>query len=183
MVKWADVNLHWADVNSLSVEVGYKNGKRFILLNGTRYTEESIRANRPRFIQIDGTRIHLFGIDFIIKVDSPARYNRWGMESSLKQSDAEYKTWSAIEKLDRTYFAEVLGYEKNRFIVFRRYPEVDDMNPVGQKIAKRHITKINKLLNKYDLSDIDTDDYLGYDETHNWCLVDGKPLIFDYGFS
>lgn len=180
MVKWADVNLHWADVNSLSIEVGNKNGERYIILNGHKHTRQSLEKNKPS--SLGGTRMHLFGLDFVIKVDSPKLYKNNWMSTSFKQSNAEYEVWKNIEKKDRKYFAEVIAYEKNKYIVFRRYLDIDDINTPLQKIRKRHINKVESLTTKYDICDVNTGWYKGH-VTHNWCLVDGKPLIFDYGFS
>lgn len=181
MVKWTDVNLNWNDVKSLKVEVASGGGRRSIYINGHKYTHTELRKNKPS--SFGGTRMHLFGLDFVIKVDSPALYRENYMDTDRKQSNSEFKLWNNIEPNDRKYFAEVIAYEKNRYIVFRRYAEIDDINQPKQKIALKHIRKIDDLINKYDIADVETEIWKKTVETHNWGMVNGQPLIFDYGFA
>lgn len=181
MVKWFDVNLNWADVKTLDVVVGKTRNERVIVLNGVKYTRQMLKKGKPS--SLTGTRMHLFGLDFVIKVDSPHLYRSWGMNEARKQSNVEFQIWNTIKNKDRKYFAEVVDYKEDSYIVFKRYPEIDNMNQPKQKIYKRYVDKIEKLVNDYGLSDIDTDTWGKSHETHNWAMVGGKPLIFDYGFS
>lgn len=181
MVKWFDVNLNWTDIKTLDVVVGKTRNERVIVLNGVKYTSQMLKKNKPS--SMTGTRMHLFGLDFVIKVDSPCLYRSWGMDEERKQSNVEFNIWNSLKKRDRKYFAEVLDYKEDSHIVFKRYPEIDDMNHPKQKIYKKFCNKINKLIDTYQLCDIDTDIWNRVTETHNWAMVGGQPLIFDYGFS
>lgn len=181
MVKWFDVNLNWADIKTLDVVVGKTRNERVIVLNGVNYTRQMLKKSKPS--SMTGTRMHLFGLDFVIKVDSPYLYRSWSMNEGRKQSNVEFQIWNKLKKRDRKYFAEVIDYKEDCYIVFKRYPEIDNMNNPKQRILKKFSDKVDKLIEAYGLSDIDTDTWKRVTETHNWAMVDGQPLIFDYGFS
>jgi hypothetical protein len=179
-INWSDVNLKWKDVTSLEVNV-YKNGSRAILLNGKKYTYNSICNKRPKNFYVSGSRLHLFGIDFLIKVDSPKLYKSNYLTTKLNQCKKEFDVWNSIQEEDKKFFAEILDYKENEFIVFRRYNEVHDEEITCKDIKNEHVEKIDGLKRKYKLKDIFSekigDQYMAF----NWCLVNNIPLIYDYG--
>jgi len=111
--------------------------------------------------------------NYIVKVDMelPGEVP-WELEGEI-----EVRLYNhVIEECDRKYFAELLSwghiFPKNRyFYVVMKYYNIQ--HPL---VASPIIKKLQK---KYQLYDIVNDD----GDNWNWGLVDGQPMIFDYGAS
>jgi hypothetical protein len=179
-VKWFDVNLKWEDVYSLDVNI-HKNGSRSILLNDKKYTYNSICKKRPENSYVCGSRFHLFGIDFLIKVDSPKLYKSNYFTIKLNQCKKEFDIWNSVQENDKKFFAEVLDYKENKFIVFKRYNDIHNDEISLKNIKSKHVKKINEIKRKYKLLDVFTEKIGMHYLPFNWCLVNNIPLIYDYG--
>jgi hypothetical protein len=175
MKPWAHVDLHWSEVTSLSVKLK-RGGNRSIILNGVEYEADRIKES-AKDKKIIGMRLHFFGLDFVIKVDVPSLYERGAMIGTTRQSNHEYKIWNSLEESDRKHFAKVIAYEKNRYIVFHRYPEI--VSDKKYNITRKHVDLVHHFTKKYNLCDLSN--YMT-SRPHNWVLLNGQVLIYDYGF-
>ena len=105
-MAWCDINLTWDKVKHITATPFIKGKERKIMINGREFTGTSLRTRRAR---VNGTRVHIFGIDFVVKVDCPVKYAREYMSLAYRQSDKEYDLYQKIEESDRQYFPELIN--------------------------------------------------------------------------
>lgn len=119
-----------------------------------------------------GRQTYLFD-KFVIKFDT--KYNKGAKE--------EFENWKRIKPKDRKYFAEVFGigiFEGKNYIIQERvFP-----SRTAPKLLK-HYETLNRLMDEYDLEDIDLSETNATEGSHNVVIdVNGSLKIFDYaGFS
>lgn len=137
-----------------------------ILIDGVP-TEEKLLSG------VDGgySRKIFFVKDLVIKITIHGIGSRiWD------QSGNELKIWRSLRTEDRPHFAEVVEGGNipgvNWSWVAQRYLNLETMRPVPKDI----VGLIDSLKTRYNLRDLHGD-YCG----RNWGMVNGVPVIYDYG--
>jgi hypothetical protein len=127
--------------------------------NGERLPRLPLIGARPKFG---------LGDEFIIKMDAG---------TANPQSSTELLLWESLDEADKRYFAPIefgrkfVSAESLGFIVQKRL----NVNTDGSAKSGEAWGIVLDLKRKYNLSDL----YDGGCE--NWGMVDGSPVILDYG--
>lgn len=133
-----------------------KNLNIAIIDSNIYINEEKAKVKRCKY----STRKIYHTRDYIIKLND-----------DLDQSNKEYKRWKTIEKLDKKYFSEVVGYKKNSYIIHKKYSLVKNESIKVENFE--HI--LEKLIKKYKLHDLETR------YPNNWSVTKtGDLIIYDY---
>lgn len=133
------------------------NGKRDVRLNGERL--------RRKYRTWSSRRIYI-GKEYVIKVE-------WD-DVDLGQCKDEYRIWKSLPDKHRKYFAPILKFGKGngyRYVVCPKL-NLKDSNDDNDFVWNSTLRNIAK---KYGLVD------LTGRLNENWFIVDGKPIIIDYG--
>lgn len=145
-------------------------------LKTSRFRKRTFRTAREgdfcRYQRYNKKYVIKYGLD----VDDPTYSGPSCLDDYLKgQINKEIKFWKDIvEEKDRQYFAPILWYKTNKWIVqpncrFKRY------NQIERAIYK---STINNLIDKYGLWDLE---FNSCESRNCGILWNGKPIIYDYG--
>jgi len=121
--------------------------------------------------QTNGSRLVYLNNHYVVKLET--------FDRSVKhtQSFNEFTTYQKIEKKDKKYFAQILGFGKIK-ILDDNYCYIVQKRISKSKEIKRnyqHRKKVKELGEKYKITDL---------HTNNWYVnQDGLPVIFDLGYS
>jgi hypothetical protein len=118
----------------------------------------------------------MFGKKFILKLDS----------SDIPQGEREADIWANLDPEDAIYFLPILTHGtveingRTRHYIIQEIVNLD--SSAGSDVAYGLWNAVlAPVVEKYDVGD-DVGDDLG-EYFSNWALVDGNPVIYDYGYS
>ena len=133
-----------------------------------------IRSGRYMYIGSGSSRrVYDLGNDYVVKIAKN--------DAGIEQNRAEYY----ISSEDYFgIFAEVSGVSNDyRMLVMRKAKKIKDIRSVWNyfnaedKYEFRHSKQMQRLKEKYRL-------LLGdFEKTSSWGIIDGRPVIIDYGFT
>lgn len=140
-----------------------------------RETFSVLVNGRPARRLRDGTGCRSIFIDeevgVVVKVE---HRDDWPGGDTL-QAQSERDLWELLDESDREYFGEILDAQVDNdglsWVVQRYYPDMKDASTAPEIVKEL----ANLLASKYDLGE---DWY-----PRQWKVVDGKPLIHDFGIS
>lgn len=133
------------------LDVAYLNGEKLIRSSG---------KDESRKIFING--------DYIVKIEDKSSYH--------SQCQAEFRLWNKIQNRDRKYFVPILYFTRRKewsaviqpFLRIKKY----NSERTSNKYYKMGIERMER---KYNIDDLCN--WCGC----NWGVVNGHPVIYDYG--
>lgn len=133
-------------------------------VTNVRTSEEHVLINGIKAKRISDYRRHTYKTrKFIVKIDTIAL-----------EAKREVKLWKRLDEEDRKHFVPILCSslvgrwicQERLDIIFANQIEYEERNELWDAI-------IEPICEKYNLADLSPD--------WNWGMVDGVPMIYDYG--
>jgi hypothetical protein len=114
------------------------------------------------------------GVKLVLKEDGTAGH---------KCSHRDWQKWRQIKPEDRKFFLPIVCHGDGW--VAQEY--VEPIEYARRKHEKQHGSLIRRLIRKYGLDDVyvraSRSSFASAEAARNWCLIDGRPKIFDFGFA
>jgi len=110
------------------------------------------------------------GVKLVLKED--------GTHGNGRHEHHDWQKWREIQAQDRKFFLPIVchgeGWVAQEFAA--------TITPVWLKHEKKHASVIGRLIETYKLGDVILHQRMGTALQRNWGLIEGRPMIFDFGF-